>query len=116
VEVAGGQVEVEGGSHGRRGSWSCVVLSSPGPPLYVGVEGCTLAPSPSHKGGSQGGEKGGSDWGGADQAGPKTLTLAGHGQGLRRPLLPSLDGLLSKNTPIRCFPIFNYLISINSFN
>jgi hypothetical protein len=72
VEVAVGQVEVEGGGQVRRGSCCCVVvLSSPGPPLYIGVEGCTLDPSPSHKDGVQEGEEGGGGWGGASQAGPK---------------------------------------------
>jgi hypothetical protein len=47
------------------------VLSSNGAPLYIGVEGCTLAPSPSHKGSGQGGEEGDGGRGGAGQAGPQ---------------------------------------------
>jgi hypothetical protein len=46
---------------------------------------------------------------------PITLTLAGQGQGPRHPLLPSLDGFFLK-IGIRGFPIFNYLININSFD
>jgi hypothetical protein len=66
VEVAIVQVEEDGSGQREEGLVGVVCSPPPlGPPLYRG-EGCTLSPSPSHKGGG---------WGTAKTA-PKTLTLA----------------------------------------
>jgi hypothetical protein len=90
--------------------------SSPGPPLYRG--GCTLALPPRHLGRrprrrSRAATAG---WGGAKSAPQNPSPGWPRPRAQDAPSLPFLDGLLSRIRPIRFFPIFNYLININSFN
>jgi hypothetical protein len=96
-ERGGGVRRPSGGGGRRPGNEGLmgVVLCSPllGPPLYIGVEGCTLAPQATRA--ATKGERRAAVVGVG--LAPITLTLAGEGQGPRRPLLPSLDGILSEN-------------------
>jgi hypothetical protein len=55
-------------------------------------------------------------WGGANPGSPKNPNPGRLGQGPKVPLLFSLMGFFSEKGPLDVFPIFNYLININSFN